>query len=75
MFIQSVMLAARGEGLETCPQAAFAYFASVVQEEVKIPASEMVVCGMALGYADPSAVVNTFVTEREPLERFVTWVA
>jgi nitroreductase len=75
MFIQSVMLAARGEGLETCPQAAFAYFASVVQEEVKIPAGEMVVCGMAVGYADPSAVVNTFVTEREPLERFVTWVA
>lgn len=75
MFIQSVMLAARGEGLETCPQAAFAYFASVVQEEVKIPPGEMVVCGMALGYADPAAVVNSFVTDREPLENFVTWVA
>jgi nitroreductase len=74
MFVQSVMLAARGEGLETCPQAAFAYFAPTVQRVLNIPADQMVVCGMSLGYADPSAVVNSFVTEREPLENFVTWV-
>ena len=74
MFVQSVMLAARGEGLETCPQAAFAYFAPTVQKALAIPASQMVVCGMSLGYADPNAVVNTFVTEREPLDRYVTFV-
>jgi nitroreductase len=74
MFVQSVMLAARGEGLETCPQAAWAYFASIVQREVRIPDAEMVVCGMALGYADPADVVNSFVTEREPLDRFVHYV-
>jgi nitroreductase len=74
MFVQSVMLAARGEGLETCPQAAFAYFSPTVQREARIPEGEMVVCGMALGYADPSAVVNTFVTDREPLKAFVTHV-
>jgi nitroreductase len=74
MFLQSVMLAARGEGLETCPQAAWAYFASIVQREVRIPETEMVVCGMALGYADPDAVVNTFVTEREPVGSFTSWV-
>ncbi len=74
MFVQSVMLAARGEGLETCPQAAFAYFPGTIQRELDIPAGEMVVCGMSLGYADPSAVVNTFVTDREPLENFVTFV-
>lgn len=74
MFVQSVMLAARGEGLETCPQAAFAYFAPTVQRELAIPANEMVVCGMSLGYADPSDVVNTFVTEREPLDSFVRWL-
>jgi nitroreductase len=75
MFLQSIMLAARGEGLETCPQAAFAYFAETVQKAVGIPNDQMVVCGMALGYADPSAVVNTFVTDREPLERYATFVA
>jgi nitroreductase len=75
MFVQSVMLAARGEGLETCPQAAFAYYAPTVQSALDIPAQEMVVCGMSLGYPDTSAVVNTFVTDREPLKNFVTWVA
>ena len=74
MFVQSVMLAARGEGLETCPQAAFAYFAPTVQRELSIPAAQMVVCGMSIGYADPDAVVNAFVTDREPLERYATFL-
>ena len=74
MFVQSVMLAARAEGLETCPQAAFAYFAPTVQAALSIPAEQMVVCGMSLGYADPSAQVNAFVTEREPLDKYVTFV-
>jgi nitroreductase len=73
MFLQSIMIAARAEGLETCPQAAFAYQAKVVQRIVGISPERMLVCGMALGYADPDAPVNTFRTEREPLERFVTW--
>ena len=74
MFIQSVMLAARGEGLATCPQAAFAYQAPTVKRIVGIPATQTLICGMALGYEDTSAVVNSFVTDREPLETFVTWV-
>jgi nitroreductase len=74
MFVQSVMLAARAEGLETCPQAAFAYYPETVKREVGIPASQVLVCGMSLGYPDRSALVNTFRTAREPLDRFVTWV-
>jgi nitroreductase len=74
MFLQSIMIAARAEGLETCPQAAFAYFAPVVQAEVGIPAEQMVVCGMALGYADPDAIVNTFVTERQRMDEFTTFL-
>lgn len=74
MFLQSIMLAARGEGLDTCPQAAFAYFASTVKSIVGIPADQTLICGMALGYADPAAVVNTFVTERMGQEAFVTYV-
>ncbi len=74
MFIQSVMLAARNEGLATCPQAAFAYQAPTVKRIVGIPATQTLICGMALGYEDTSAVVNSFVTDREPLEKFVTWV-
>jgi nitroreductase len=74
MFIQSVMLAARGEGLATCPQAAFAYQAPVAKRITGIPDDQTLICGMAMGYEDTSAVVNSFVTEREPLEKFVTWV-
>jgi hypothetical protein len=37
-------------------------------------ASEMLVCGMALGYADPSAVVNSFHTPRVPVADFTTWL-
>lgn len=71
MFLQNIMIAARGRGLDTCPQAAFTPFHRVIADELELPATEMLVCGMALGHADPAAVENTLVTEREPLERFV----
>jgi nitroreductase len=74
MFVQSIMLAARGEGLETCPQAAFAYQAPTVKRIAGIPAHQTLICGIALGFEDKAAAVNSFVTEREPLEKFVTWV-
>jgi nitroreductase len=71
MFLQNIMIAARGRGLDTCPQAAFTQFHRVIAEALQLPESEMVVCGMALGYEDRSAVENQLVTEREPLENFV----
>jgi nitroreductase len=74
MFLQSLMIAARAEGLETCPQAAFANYHEAIQAQLAIPAGEMVMCGMALGYGDPDAVINGFRTERVGLEDFVTWV-
>jgi nitroreductase len=65
------MIAARGRGLDTCPQAAFTQFHRVIADELGLAESEMVVCGMALGYEDRSAVENRLVTERESLENFV----
>ena len=70
MFLQSIMVAARGRGLDTCPQAAFMQFHSIITEHVGAPAHEQVVCGMSLGHADPDAVENTLVTEREPVSGF-----
>jgi nitroreductase len=75
MFVQSIMIAARAEGLETCPQAAWVYQAPTVERVLGIPADQMVVCGMALGYADPHAIVNTFRTDRMELDEFVTFVS
>ena len=70
MFLQNLMLAARGFGLDTCPQAAIASAHSVLRRELQIPDAEVVVCGMSLGYARPDAVENTLVTVREPVANF-----
>lgn len=70
MFLQNVMTAARARGLDTCPQAAFMQFHRVISRELNLADSEMVVCGMALGYADMSKIENTLVTERAPVADF-----
>ena len=74
MFLQSIMVAARAFGLETCPQAAFAPRHVIVKKRLGIPDNEVVVCGMALGYADWSNKVNEFTPDRVPLNEFVHYV-
>ncbi len=74
MFLQSVMVAARARGLDTCPQAAFTPFHRIIREHLQLPEQEMVVCGMSLGYADPDAIENSLVTEREPVSGFTRFV-
>lgn len=74
MFLQSLMLAARAEGLDTCPQAAFNEFHSIILPHIGAGENESLVCGMSLGYADPDAVVNTLQTERASLEEFVRFL-
>jgi nitroreductase len=74
MFLQNIMVAARGRGLDTCPQAAFTQYHRIIAEQLKLPANETVVCGMALGWADPGRIENSLVTEREPLSTFVHFV-
>jgi nitroreductase len=70
MFLGNVMTVARGMGLDTCPQAAFAAHHRTIRAMLGIPENEVVVCGMALGHADPSAPENTLVTERAPAAEF-----
>lgn len=70
MFLQNIMVAARGRGLDTCPQAAFTQFHRIIESQLGLGPDEMVVCGMSLGHADPAAVENTLVTEREPVAGF-----
>ena len=74
MFLQSLMIAARGRGLDTCPQAAFTQFHRIVIEHVGAVAGEQLVCGMSLGHADPQAIENTLVTERESVSRFARFI-
>jgi nitroreductase len=74
MFLQNIMVAARGRGLDTCPQAAFTQFHRIIAEQLELPPNEMLVCGMALGWADPDRIENSLVTEREPVSAFVRFV-
>jgi nitroreductase len=74
MFLQSIMVAARGRGLDTCPQAAFTQFHKIIAEQLQLPPAERVVCGMSLGYVDPDKIENTLVTEREPVAGFTRFV-
>jgi nitroreductase len=74
MFLQNIMVAARGRGLDTCPQAAFTQYHRIIREVLNLPEGEMVVCGMSLGFADPARIENGLVTEREPVQGFAKFV-
>ena len=73
MFLQSIMISARGHGLDTCVQAAFAPFHEIIRPELNIPDSEVVICGMSLGYADMKLPENSLISERSPLSDFVSF--
>ncbi len=74
MFLQNLMVAARGRGLHTCAQAAWNGFAKIILPHIGAGENEMLVCGMALGYADDSEVVNTFRTPRVLTSEFTHWL-
>jgi nitroreductase len=74
MFLQNIMVAARGRGLDTCPQAAFTQFHQIIAGELDIPSNEMLVCGMSLGYADHDKIENSLITERAEVASFTTFL-
>ena len=65
LYMPTVMLAARGEGLHTCPQAAWITFQEPIFRILGIPDDQVLVSGMAMGYEDTTAIENTLVSERE----------
>lgn len=70
MFLQSLFLAAEGEGFATCGIGALASYPHVIRDTLQLPDTERVVCGIALGYADATAPENQFATERADLTEF-----
>lgn len=73
IFIGSLALAARGRGLDTCAQAAFADFHEVIRPILGIPDNQVIICGMALGHADPEHPINRLQTQRAALHEFATF--
>jgi len=68
--MQSIMLAAMAEGLATCPQAALGEFPEIVKSELDYAADSILLGGMALGYEDTEALVNSYRTPRLSVESF-----
>jgi len=73
MFMGNLMTAARGHGLHTCPQFAFAQFHRIITAQLALPAEQKVLCGMSLGYEDTSAIENTLISERAPVGEWTTF--
>jgi nitroreductase len=73
MFLGNLMTAARGRGLHTCPQFAFAQFHALIGDELGLGADEKVLLGLALGHEDPSAIENSLRTTRAPLAEWASF--
>ncbi len=73
MFMQSIMLAAKARGLDTCAQGAWNNYWSVTRRVLNVPDDRYVICGMSLGYADENEPVNGLIAGREPLPAIATF--
>ena len=73
MWLQTVMLLLREQGLDSCAQEAWAVFSKQIRECVDIPEDHIFFCGMAIGWGDRTHVVNQFPVARAPLDEAVRW--
>ena len=74
MFLQTIMLAARARGLHTCAEASIASYPDVVRRELELTSESIVICGMAMGYADPGDVINTFQPPRIDVDDYAVFL-
>ena len=70
MYLQTVMLLLREQGLDSCAQECWSAYPKTIDAYVGAPPEWMLFCGMAIGHADPAAAVNRLRTRRLPLEAF-----
>ncbi len=69
MWLQTIMLLLRGEGLDSCPQEALALHAKLIKDFIGVSdETHIFFCGIAIGYRDTEAAVNAFPREREPVD-------
>ena len=73
LFAQTLMLAARARGLHTCAEASIASYPDIVRRELGISRDYTIMCGIAMGYAQDDAVVNTFQPTRIELDEYATF--
>ena len=74
MFLQTFMLLAKEAGLDTCAQEAWSMKHDSVSKFVKAEDSDILFCGMAIGYRDENAAVNTLKSERRPIKEWAKFL-
>ncbi len=74
MFIENILIGARGEGLDTCGQAAFNWYHKVIRKNLPMDDNELLACGISLGFADPNAPENKLMPEKLAVEAFTTFL-
>lgn len=75
IFMQSIALAAMDKGLSTCMQEAWSARAKTISQFLALEENQQLYCGMALGYADPTAKVNTLRSSRVSVDEFTTFIS
>ena len=72
-YIHALAFLARGYGLDTCPQEAWARLHDTVGAYLKLPPTQMLFCGVAIGYGDRKHRANDFRSPRAELDEFCTF--
>jgi len=73
MFLQTFLLALTAHGLGTCVQVSIAGYPEIVREQLSISDEYAILCGLAIGYPDPTFPANTLRTDRNPIEHNVVF--
>jgi nitroreductase len=73
MFLQTFLLALTARGLGTCVQVSIAGYPEIVREQLSISDEYAILCGLAIGYPDPTFPANTLRTDRNPIEHNVVF--
>lgn len=74
MWLQTIMLLLRDEGLDSCPQEALGLYGRTIKAHLGLPEDHMLFCGLAIGYRNDSNPVNGFERERVPLDEQVRFL-
>ncbi|MBN1654544.1 MAG: nitroreductase [Deltaproteobacteria bacterium] len=74
LLIQNICLLAEEEGLGTCLLAASINYPEIAHRLLAIPEDRKLIVGMAIGWPERDALVNSFERKRGALDEFLRWV-
>lgn len=72
-FMQSILLAAMGFGVDACPNQAISQYHKIIREELEIPDDRRICYAVAMGYEDKASPLSKLVSDREPVSSFTTF--